>query len=75
RFDPQLSIGGESVAFWGPMSWTVIYGLTFARFLTLLLSPIMYLITIKINYHIKKMMGNLPEHNLPVKSNAEIKKA
>ena len=61
RFDPQISIGGESVAFWGPMSWTVIFGLTFATFLTLLLSPIMYLLTIRINYHIKKWTGNLPE--------------
>jgi multidrug efflux pump subunit AcrB len=61
RFDPQFSLGGESVAFWGPMSWTVIFGLTFATFLTLLLSPIMYLLTIKINYNIKKLTGNLPK--------------
>ncbi|WP_372933918.1 efflux RND transporter permease subunit [Mariniphaga sediminis] len=61
RFDPQISIGGESVAFWGPMSWTVIFGLSFATFLTLLLSPIMYLLTIRINYRIKKWTGNLPE--------------
>lgn len=64
RFDPQITIGGESVAFWGPMSWTVIFGLTFATFLTLLLSPVMYMLTIRINYAIKKWTGTLPEDNV-----------
>jgi len=41
-FDPQIFIGGDNVAFWGPMSWTVIYGLTFATFLTLVIVPVMY---------------------------------
>jgi multidrug efflux pump len=59
HFDPQLIMGGESVAFWGPMSWTVIFGLTFATFLTLLLSPVMYMITIRINYRFKKITGTL----------------
>ena len=67
RFDPQISIGGESVAFWGPMSWTVIFGLTFATFLTLLISPVMYMITIRINYTIRKWSGNLPKDNVQVK--------
>jgi multidrug efflux pump subunit AcrB len=63
RFDPQVTMGGESVAFWGPMSWTVIFGLTFATFLTLLLSPVMYMLTIRINYRIKKWTGNLSAVN------------
>lgn len=42
EFDPQFYIGGENVAFWGPMSWTIIFGLTFATFLTLVIVPIMY---------------------------------
>lgn len=67
RFDPQLIWGGESMAFWGPMSWTVIFGLTFATFLTLLLSPVMYMLTIRINYRIKKWTGNLPEINKTTK--------
>ncbi|WP_346861955.1 efflux RND transporter permease subunit [uncultured Draconibacterium sp.] len=66
-FDPQISIGGESVAFWGPMSWTVIFGLTFATFLTLLISPVMYLLTIQINYSIKKWTGKLPKDKLEIK--------
>ncbi len=61
HFNPDFSLGGESVAFWGPMSWTVIFGLTFATFLTLLISPVMYMLTIRINYKIKKWTGNLPE--------------
>lgn len=65
HFDPQFSLGGESVAFWGPMSWTVVFGLTFATFLTLLISPVMYMLTIRINYKIKKWTGNLPEANRP----------
>jgi len=67
-FDPQISVGGESVAFWGPMSWTVIFGLTFATVLTLIISPVMYMITIKINYTIKKWTGNLPKDNVQVKA-------
>jgi len=68
HFDPQFSVGGESVAFWGPMSWTVIFGLTFATFLTLLISPVMYMITIRINYTLKKWTGNLPKDSVPVKT-------
>lgn len=56
-FDPSFSYGGESVAFWGPMSWTVIFGLTFATFLTLIISPVMYMITLRINYRFKKITG------------------
>lgn len=44
RFDPQLYFGGNNAAFWGPMAWTVIFGLTFATFLTLVLVPAMYLL-------------------------------
>jgi len=61
HFDPQISVGGESVAFWGPMSWTVVFGLTFATVLTLVISPVMYMITIRINYTIRKWSGNLPK--------------
>ena len=42
--DPQIFFGGDNVAFWGPMSWTVIFGLTFATFLTLVVVPVMYLL-------------------------------
>jgi multidrug efflux pump len=42
EFDPQIFIGGDNVAFWGPMSWTIINGLVFATFLTLIVVPVMY---------------------------------
>jgi multidrug efflux pump subunit AcrB len=41
-FDPQIFFGGDNAAFWGPMSWTVIFGLTVATFLTLVIVPSMY---------------------------------
>ncbi|MES2593480.1 MAG: efflux RND transporter permease subunit [Bacteroidota bacterium] len=43
--NPHLYMGGDSVVFWGPLSWTMIFGLAFATFLTLLLVPAMYLIS------------------------------
>lgn len=42
NFNPQLFFGGDNTAFWGPMAWTVIFGLTFATFLTLIIVPSMY---------------------------------
>ncbi|MFN5181569.1 MAG: efflux RND transporter permease subunit [Bacteroidota bacterium] len=42
--NPHIFFGGDSVKFWGPLSWTMIYGLSFSTFLTLLLVPAMYLI-------------------------------
>ncbi|MFK5958348.1 MAG: efflux RND transporter permease subunit [Lutibacter sp.] len=42
EFNPHFYIGGENVAFWGPMSWTIIFGLTFATFLTLIIVPVMF---------------------------------
>ncbi len=42
-FDPKIFFGGDSVAFWGPLSWTMIFGLFFGTFLTLILVPVMLL--------------------------------
>jgi multidrug efflux pump len=42
ELDPRIFIGGDSVAFWGPLSWTMIFGLAFATFLTLILVPVLY---------------------------------
>ena len=47
-FDPQIYYGGFNADFWGPMAWTVIFGLTFATFLTLVVVPVMYLIADRI---------------------------
>ena len=48
-YDPDFYMGGDNVIFWGPMSWTIIFGLTFATFLTLVIVPIMYLFFAQIN--------------------------
>jgi len=45
HLNPHIFIGGDSVVFWGPLSWTMIFGLSFATVLTLLLVPAMYLIS------------------------------
>lgn len=40
-FDGKFFLGGDNTAIWGPMAWTVIYGLVFATFLTLVVVPTM----------------------------------
>lgn len=47
EFNPNFYIGGDNADFWGPMAWTVIFGLIFSTFLTLVVVPVMYLITDK----------------------------
>ena len=42
EYDPHIYIGGDNNVFWKPMSWAIIYGLTFATFLTLIIVPVMY---------------------------------
>lgn len=48
ELNPNFYIGGENVAFWGPMGWAIIYGLSFATFLTLVVVPILYYLINKI---------------------------
>ncbi|WP_422003665.1 efflux RND transporter permease subunit [Roseivirga pacifica] len=54
QYNADFYVGGDNVIFWGPMSWTIIFGLTFATFLTLIIVPTMYLIADKIMYRIDK---------------------
>ena len=42
ELDPQIYFGGDNVAFWNPLAWTIIFGLAFATFLTLVVVPVMY---------------------------------
>ena len=53
-FKPHIFFGGDNVAFWGPLSWTMIFGLGFATIITLILVPCMYLIRYNIKEGIKK---------------------
>ncbi len=57
EYDAQYYLGGDSAMFWGPMSWTVIFGLTFATFLTLVVVPAMYYLTDKFTLFTQRMMG------------------
>ena len=51
--NPKIFFGGDSVAFWGPLSWTMIFGLAFATFLTLILVPVMLYISEGIKLKLK----------------------
>ena len=44
ELNPHIYFGGDLVSFWGPLSWTIIFGLSFATFLTLVFVPAMYMI-------------------------------
>lgn len=48
HFNPNIFFGGDNVAFWGPLAWTMIYGLSFATFLTLILVPVMMLLSFRL---------------------------
>ncbi|MBC7382776.1 MAG: efflux RND transporter permease subunit [Bacteroidia bacterium] len=53
ELNPHIHFGGDNVAFWGPLSWTMIFGLSFATFLTLILVPVMLLLS----NNLKKRFG------------------
>jgi len=59
EYDPKIYVGGDNVVFWGPMSWTVIFGLTFATFLTLVIVPVMYYLKSRLAY---KLAGDRELH-------------
>ncbi len=56
KLDPQIFIGGDNTAVWGPLAWTVIYGLVFATFLTLIVVPAMYWLSFRIKSGVQKLM-------------------
>ncbi|MDC6366288.1 MULTISPECIES: efflux RND transporter permease subunit [Flavobacteriaceae] len=54
EFDPKIYFGGDNVIFWGPLAWTVIYGLLVATFLTLIVVPILFTLVYRIKVRIRK---------------------
>ncbi len=54
---PNLFFGGDSVVFWGPLAWTIIFGLIFSFFLTLIMVPSMYLIAERLKRPMEKFYG------------------
>ncbi len=57
ELNPNFYIGGENVAFWGPMGWAIIFGLTFATFLTLVVVPILYFLSNKIKLKLANVLA------------------
>jgi multidrug efflux pump subunit AcrB len=57
HLNPDIFFGGDSVVFWGPLSWTIIFGLIFAFFLTLVMVPSMYLISERLRRPMSKFYG------------------
>lgn len=54
ELNPHFYLGGDNTAVWGPMAWTVIYGLVFATFLTLIVVPVMYWLAYRIKLWVFK---------------------
>ena len=59
EYKPDIFFGGEQVLFWGPISWTVIFGLSFSTFLTLIIVPVMYRLTTLAQKRTQKLFGRL----------------
>jgi multidrug efflux pump subunit AcrB len=52
-FNPNIYFGGDNVIFWGPLAWTVIYGLMIATFLTLIVVPVLFFIVYRIKLKLR----------------------
>ena len=57
ELNPHIYFGGDNVAFWKPLSWTIIFGLAFAFFMTLIIVPAMYLIAERLKRPMRNMYG------------------
>ncbi len=55
--NPHIYFGGDNTAFWAPLAWTMIYGLSFATFLTLIVVPVMCLLSFRFKAWVKRI-GN-----------------
>jgi len=58
ELNPHIHFGGDNVAFFGPLSWTIIFGLSFATFLTLVMIPVMYFIIYSRNVRRQRRKSN-----------------
>lgn len=57
---PDFRIGSENTQFWGPMGTTIIAGLTFATFLTLVIVPVMYSLLDSTAVKLRALYGAAP---------------
>jgi multidrug efflux pump subunit AcrB len=63
EYDPNFYLGGDQAMFWGPLAWTIIFGLTFSTFLTLVIVPVMFRITSVAQLKWVRMLAVLKERN------------
>lgn len=59
-FDPNIYMGGDNVVFWGPLAWTVIYGLLVATFLTLIVVPILFYLSVRLKMWLRIKFTSQP---------------
>lgn len=52
--NPHVFIGGDNVIFWGPLAWTIIFGLTYATILTLVMVPVMFYLVKRTKYWLRR---------------------
>jgi multidrug efflux pump len=64
ELNPHLFFGGDNVVFWGPLSWTMIFGLLFGTVLTLLVVPAMYLIAERLKRKAEVILVNFDLPNV-----------
>jgi len=72
---PHFFLGGESVVFWGPLAWTIIFGLTFATLITLLVVPVMYLLNEKLHAKLTGRDYNSPNEEVLAVTEEEVEAA
>ncbi|MEY4835677.1 MAG: hypothetical protein RI980_1792 [Bacteroidota bacterium] len=58
EFNPHLYMGGDNVIFWGPLAWTIIFGLTYATVLTLVMVPVMFYLVKRVKYWLRDRKTN-----------------
>ena len=78
EFNPNIYIGGDNVIFWGPLAWTVIYGLFIATFLTLIVVPILFYLVTRLKMRMYKnrvaliAMDEETEDNIQLDDNIQL---
>jgi len=60
EFNPNIYFGGDNVIFWGPLAWTVIYGLFIATFLTLIIVPILFYLATRLKMWLRNKTVSKP---------------
>lgn len=58
EFDPKIYFGGDNVIFWGPLAWTVIYGLFIATFLTLVVVPALFYLSMRLKMWMRRKFNS-----------------